>query len=176
IPVHVWVDETRPRNQGASLTCWELGQHGVPHTLIVDNVGGHLMQHGLVDICITGTDRTTAAGDVCNKIGTYLKALAAQDNGVPFYVGLPGPTIDWTIDDGVQGVPIEQRDGSEVTHLTGLTNDGRLETIAIAPPGSPAANYAFDVTPARLVTGLITERGVCEASKQGLAALYPENT
>lgn len=174
IPVHVWVDETRPRNQGARLTAWELGQHGVPHTVIADNVGGHLMQHGLVDVCITGTDRTTAAGDVCNKIGTYLKALAAQDNGVPFYVGLPGPTIDWTIDDGVRDVPIEQRDADEVTHLTGVTGDGSLETIAIAPPDSPAANYAFDVTPARLVTGLITERGVCEASKQGLAELYPE--
>lgn len=174
IPVHVWVDETRPRNQGASLTCWELGQHGVPHTLIVDNVGGHLMQHGMVDLCITGTDRTTAAGDVCNKIGTYLKALAADDNGVPFYVGLPGPTIDWTIDDGVRDVPIEQRDAGEVTQLTGVSDDGRIKTVSIAPPESPAANYAFDVTPARLVTGLITERGVCEASKAGLAALYPE--
>ena len=175
IPVHVWVDETRPRNQGASLTCWELGQHGVPHTLIVDNVGGHLMQHGMVDLCITGTDRTTAAGDVCNKIGTYLKALAAYDNGVPFYVGLPGPTIDWTIDDGVKDVPIEQRDGGEVTRLTGVTDAGKIETITIAPPASDAANYAFDVTPARLVTGLITERGIADASKPGLAALYPEN-
>ncbi|MBC8339229.1 MAG: S-methyl-5-thioribose-1-phosphate isomerase [Rhodospirillales bacterium] len=175
IPVHVWVDETRPRNQGASLTCWELGQHGVPHTLIVDNVGGHLMQHGQVDVCITGTDRTTAAGDVCNKIGTYLKALAAKDNNVPFYVGLPGPTIDWTIDDGVRDVPIEQRDAGEVTKLTGVTDSGTIETVTISPPGSPAANYAFDVTPARLVTGLITERGVSEASKAGLAALYPEN-
>jgi len=174
IPVHVWVDETRPRNQGASLTCWELGQHGVPHTLIVDNVGGHLMQHGMVDLCITGTDRTTAQGDVCNKIGTYLKALAAIDNRVPFYVGLPGPTIDWTIDDGVRDVPIEERDAGEVTRLTGTTDDGHVQTITIAPPDSPAANYAFDVTPARLVTGLITERGVCEASKAGLAALYPE--
>ncbi len=174
IPVHVWVDETRPRNQGASLTAWELGQHGVPHTLIVDNVGGHLMQHGLVDLCITGTDRTTAAGDVCNKIGTYLKALAADDNGVPFYVALPGPTIDWTIKDGVRDVPIEQRDPTEVTHLTGRTRDGRIETIVICPAGSQAANYAFDVTPARLVTGLITERGVSAASEAGLAALYPE--
>ncbi len=174
IPVHVWVDETRPRNQGASLTCWELGQHGVPHTLIVDNVGGHLMQHGQVDLCITGTDRTTAAGDVCNKIGTYLKALAAKDNDVPFYVGLPGPTIDWTIEDGVRDVPIEERDAAEVTRLVGLTDDGRLETVTISPPESPAANYAFDVTPARLITGLITERGVSEASKAGLAALYPE--
>ncbi len=174
IPVHVWVDETRPRNQGASLTAWELGRHGVPHTLIVDNVGGHLMQHGLVDLCITGTDRTTAAGDVCNKIGTYLKALAAHDNGVPFYVALPGPTIDWTISDGVADVPIEQRDPSEVTHLTGRTSDGRLETIVICPDNSAVANYAFDVTPARLVTGLITERGVAEASEAGLAGLYPE--
>ncbi len=174
IPVHVWVDETRPRNQGAGLTCWELGQHGVPHTLIVDNAGGHLMQHGQVDLCITGTDRTTAAGDVCNKIGTYLKALAADDNNVPFYVGLPGPTIDWTIDDGIKDVPIEQRDADEVTRLTGVTAEGVLKTISIAPPGSPAANYAFDVTPARLVTGLITERGIVEASKAGLAKLYPE--
>ena len=175
IPVHVWVDETRPRNQGASLTAWELGQHGVAHTLIVDNVGGHLMQHGQVDLCIVGTDRTTAAGDVCNKIGTYLKALAAHDNGVPFYVALPGTTIDWTIKDGVKDVPIEQRDPTEVTHLTGRTQDGRIETIVISPDGSPAANYAFDVTPARLVTGLITERGVSEASESGLAALYPEH-
>ena len=175
IPVHVWVDETRPRNQGASLTAWELGQHGVAHTVIVDNVGGHLMQHGLVDLCITGTDRTTAAGDVCNKIGTYLKALAAHDNGVPFYVGLPGPTIDWTIDDGVRDVPIEQRDGAEVTHLLGRAADGGVASFQVTPDGSPAANYAFDVTPARLVSGLITERGVAEASKPGLAALYPDH-
>ena len=175
IPVHVWVDETRPRNQGASLTCWELGQHGVPHTLIVDNVGGHLMQHGQVDLCITGTDRTTAAGDVCNKIGTYLKALAAHDNGVPFYVALPGPTIDWTIKDGIRDVPIEQRDATEVTHMTGRTQDGRIETIIICPQNSAAANFAFDVTPARLITGLITERGLAEASEAGLAGLYPEN-
>ena len=175
IPVHVWVDETRPRNQGASLTCWELGQHGVPHTLIVDNVGGHLMQHGMVDVVITGTDRTTAAGDVCNKIGTYLKALAAFDNDVPFYVGLPGPTIDWTIKDGVRDVPIEERDPGEVTRLVGLTDDGRVDTVTISPKDSPAANFAFDVTPARLVTGLITERGVAEASEAGLAALYPEH-
>ena len=174
IPVHVWVDETRPRNQGAALTCWELGQHGVPHTLIVDNVGGHLMQHGQVDLCITGTDRTTAAGDVCNKIGTYLKALAADDNGVPFYVGLPGPTIDWTIEDGIKDIPIEERDAGEVTRMMGLTGAGAVDTVSIAPPDSPAANYAFDVTPARLVTGLITERGVAKASKAGLAALYPE--
>ena len=173
IPVHVWVDETRPRNQGASLTAWELGKHGVAHTVIVDNVGGHLMQHGMVDMCLTGTDRTTAAGDVCNKIGTYLKALAAHDNGVPFYVGLPGPTIDWTIDDGVRDIPIEQRDTVEVTHMTGRTAGGDVETVEIVPAGSPAANFAFDVTPARFVTGLITERGVCSASKDGLAGLYP---
>ena len=174
IPVHVWVDETRPRNQGASLTCWELGQQGVSHTLIVDNVGGHLMQHGMVDLCIVGTDRTTSKGDVCNKIGTYLKALAADDNKVPFYVGLPGPTIDWTIADGVKDVPIEQRDECEVTQLTGATGQGAIETISIAPLDSPAVNYAFDVTPARLVTGLITERGLCDASKDGLASLYPD--
>ena len=173
IPVHVWVDETRPRNQGASLTAWELRKHGVAHTVIVDNVGGHLMQHGMVDMCLTGTDRTTAAGDVCNKIGTYLKALAAHDNGVPFYVGLPGPTIDWTIDDGVRDIPIEQRDTVEVTHMTGRTAGGDVETVEIVPAGSPAANFAFDVTPARFVTGLITERGVCSASKDGLAGLYP---
>ena len=174
IPVHVWVDETRPRNQGASLTAWELGRHGVPHTVIVDNVGGHLMQHGLVDLCITGTDRTTASGDVCNKIGTYLKALAASDNGVPFYIGLPGPTIDWTIDDGVRDVPIEQRDAAEVTRMTGRTAAGEIVSVEIVPDGSDAANYAFDVTPARLITGLITERGLCAASKKGLAELYPD--
>ncbi len=174
IPVHVWVDETRPRNQGASLTAWELHRHGVPATLIVDNVGGHLMQHGQVDLCITGTDRTTRTGDVCNKIGTYLKALAAHDNGVPFYVSLPGPTIDWTIRDGVNEIPIEQRDAGEVLRMTGRTDDGRLETIAITSKGVEAANYAFDVTPARLVSGLITERGVCAASETGISALYPE--
>ena len=174
IPVHVWVDETRPRNQGASLTAWELAQHGVPHTVIADNVGGHLMQHGQVDLCVTGTDRTTATGDVCNKIGTYLKALAAHDNGVPFYVGLPGPTIDWTVADGVREIPIEERDGSELSEVTGRTAGGAIATVRIMPEASPAANYAFDVTPARLVTGLITERGVCPASRDGLAALYPE--
>jgi methylthioribose-1-phosphate isomerase len=174
LPVHVWVDETRPRNQGASLTAWELGQHGVPHTVIVDNVGGHLMQHGKVDLCITGTDRTAASGDVCNKIGTYLKALAASDNNVPFYVGLPSPTIDWTIDDGVRDIPIEERDASEVTHLRGRTADGVITEINLVPDTSPAANYAFDVTPARLVTGLITERGICEASRGGLSRLFPE--
>jgi methylthioribose-1-phosphate isomerase len=174
IPVHVWVDETRPRNQGASLTCWELGQHGVAHTLIVDNAGGHLMQHGLVDLCIVGSDRTTAAGDVCNKIGTYLKALAAYDNKVPFYVALPGPTIDWTITDGVRDVPIENRGAEEVTRMTGMTDTGEITTVSIVSEGTPAANYAFDVTPSRLVSGLITERGVADASEAGLRRLYPE--
>ena len=175
VAVHVWVDETRPRNQGASLTAWELGQHGVPHTVIADNVGGHLMQHGDVDLCITGTDRTTASGDVCNKIGTYLKALAAHDNGVPFYVALPGPTIDWTLHDGVRDIPIEQRSADEVTRMTGRTDGGEITTVTITPDGSPATNYAFDVTPRRLVTGLITERGVAPASADGLRGLYPEN-
>jgi methylthioribose-1-phosphate isomerase len=174
IPVHVWVDETRPRNQGAALTAWELVEHGVPHTVIADNVGGHLMQHGDVDLCVTGTDRTTATGNVCNKIGTYLKALAAQDNAVPFYVALPGPTIDWTLGEGLGEIPIEQRDGRELSEVRGRTADGRLETVRITPEASPVANYAFDVTPARLVTGLITERGVCPASSEGLLALYPE--
>ena len=174
IPLHVWVDETRPRNQGASLTAWELKHNGVPHTVIADNVGGHLMQHGKVDLCIVGTDRTTATGDVCNKIGTYLKALAAHDNGVPFYVGLPSPTIDWTIADGVREIPIEERDGREVSELTGRTADGRIETVRVTPDGSPVANYGFDVTPARLVTGLITERGVCPATRDGLLGLFPE--
>ena len=176
VPVHVWVDETRPRNQGAGLTAWELAQHGVPHTVIADNVGGHLMQHRQVDLCITGTDRTTASGDVCNKIGTYLKALAAHDNGVPFYVGLPGPTIDWTLRDGVREIPIEQRDGREVSEITGRTAAGDIATVQITPAASAVANYAFDVTPARLVSGLITERGVCPASREGLAMLYPEMT
>ena len=174
IPIHVWADETRPRNQGASLTAWELGHHGVDHTVIADNVGGHLMQHGQVDLCIVGTDRTTASGDVCNKIGTYLKALAAHDNGVPFYVALPSPTIDWTVHDGVKEVPIEQRGGEEVSQITGRTTAGAIETVTITPNGSPVANYAFDVTPRRYVTGLITERGVAEASPEGLAALFPE--
>ena len=176
IPVHVWVDETRPRNQGASLTSWELGKHGVPHTVIVDNLGGHLMQHGMVDLCITGTDRTTSGGDVCNKIGTYLKALSAHDNDVPFYVGLPGPTIDWTIEDGVRDIPIEQRASDEVTAITGRDPDGNVVPVQITPNGAKAANHAFDVTPARLVTGLITERGVSEASKEGLARMYPEKS
>ncbi len=172
--VHVWVDETRPRNQGASLTAWELGHHGVPHTVIVDNAGGHLMQHGQVDLCITGTDRTTATGDVANKIGTYLKALAAHDNGVPFYVALPSPTIDWTLGDGIREIPIEERGDKEVAEMTGRTAEGSIETVRITPDDSPAANPAFDVTPARLVTGLITERGVAPASRDGLAALFPE--
>ena len=175
IPVHVGVDETRPRNQGASLTAWELAAHGVPHDLVVDHAGGHLMQHGLVDICIVGTDRTAASGDVCNKIGTYLKALAAADNGVPFYVALPGPTIDWTINDGVSGIPIEERDPGEVTHIGGALDSGKTAEVRITPEGVTARNFAFDVTPARLVTGLITERGVCDASREGLLGLYPEN-
>jgi methylthioribose-1-phosphate isomerase len=174
IPLHVWVDETRPRNQGASLTAWELGRHGVNHTVIVDNAGGHLMQHGLVDMCIVGTDRVTALGDVCNKIGTYLKALAASDNKVPFYVALPSPTIDWTINDGLREIPIEERDATEVTRMSGRTADGRVVSVDITAPGSPAANYGFDVTPARLVTGLITERGVAPASRDGLLSLFPE--
>lgn len=174
IPVHVWVDETRPRNQGASLTAWELSKHGVPHTLIVDNAGGHLMQHDDVDLCIVGTDRTTATGDVCNKVGTYLKALAAKDNGVPFYVALPHSTIDWRIQDGVRDVPIETRSSREVTHIFGKTPNGDTVEVQLAPDGTDALNIAFDVTPARYVTGLITERGVCEASIDGLLSLYPE--
>ena len=174
IPIHVWVDETRPRNQGAALTAFELGKHGVRHTVIADNAGGHLMQHGAVDICIVGTDRVTRTGDVANKIGTYLKALAARDNGVPFWVALPHSTIDWRVGDGVAEIPIEERAEAEVTDLTGRTADGRIETIRVAAEGSPAANPAFDVTPARLVTGLITERGRCEASATGLRGLYPE--
>ncbi len=174
VPVHVWADETRPRNQGASLTAWELGRAGVPHTVIVDNAGGHLMQHGKVDLCIVGTDRTTATGDVANKIGTYLKALAAHDNGVPFYVALPYSTIDWTLSDGVKQIPIEERNAAEVTAMRGRTAEGAVAEVQLTPDGSPAGNYAFDVTPARLVTGLITERGVCPASREGLLGLYPE--
>jgi methylthioribose-1-phosphate isomerase len=174
IPIHIWVDETRPRNQGASLTAWELGHHGVKHTVIPDNTGGHLMQHGMVDLAIVGTDRVAANGDVCNKIGTYLKALAAKDNGVAFYVALPSPTIDFTVDDGVSRIPIEQRAAEEVTTMTGRTADGRIETVRIVPEGSPVANYGFDVTPARLVSGLITERGVLEADRASLAAAFPE--
>jgi methylthioribose-1-phosphate isomerase len=174
IPVHVYVDETRPRNQGAQLTAWELNNHGVPHTLIVDNAGGHLMQHGEVDMVIVGTDRTTADGDVCNKIGTYLKALAAKDNDVPFYVALPSPTIDWTVRDGVKEIPIEERSGGEVSFVQGRGEDGKITKVRISPEGSPAANPAFDVTPARLITGLITERGIAHPSPQGLKSLFPE--
>jgi methylthioribose-1-phosphate isomerase len=173
LPIHVWVDETRPRNQGASLTAFELGGHGVAHTLISDNSGGHLMRHGLVDLVIVGTDRTTATGDVANKIGTYLKALAAKDNTIPFYVALPHSTIDWTLDDGLR-IPIEQRSADEVLKMTGRLASGEIATVDIAPPGTTARNDAFDVTPARLVTGLITERGVCAASRAGLVSLYPE--
>jgi methylthioribose-1-phosphate isomerase len=172
--IHVWVDETRPRNQGASLTAWELGHHGVPHTVIPDNTGGHLMQRGLVDLVIVGTDRVAANGDVCNKIGTYLKALAAHDNGVPFYVALPSPTIDFSIDDGIRKIPIEQRGADEVSSITGQTADGRIETVRIVPDGSPVANYGFDITPARLITGLITERGVLKADRAALSAAFPE--
>ena len=173
IPIHVWVDETRPRNQGSGLTAWELARHGVPHTVVVDNAGGHLMQRGMVDMCIVGTDRTTANGDVCNKIGTYLKALAAHDNDVPFYVALPSPTIDWKLQDGSE-IPIEERDPSEVAEIGGLSASGAIESVSLLPEGSAAANYAFDVTPAKYVTGLITERGISEASSAGLAGLFPE--
>ncbi len=174
VPLHVWVDETRPRNQGAALTAWELGQHGVPHTVIPDNTGGHLMQHGMVDMVIVGTDRVTADGDVCNKIGTYLKALAAKDNGVPFYVGLPSPTIDFSVSDGLAEIPIEQRSADEVATVTGRTIDGRVETVRIVPEGSAVANYGFDVTPARLVTGLVTERGIIAPSREALARAFAE--
>ena len=173
LDLYVWVDETRPRNQGAALTAWELGSHGVPHTIVADNAGGHLMQRGDVDMVIVGTDRTTRSGDVANKIGTYLKALAAADNGVPFYVALPHSTIDWTVAQG-SDIPIEERSGHEVTHLTGRAEDGRIVTVQVSAPGSAAANPAFDVTPARLVTGLITERGVTDASGEGLLKLFPE--
>ena len=173
LDVHVWVDETRPRNQGSQLTAWELGLNDVPHTLIVDNAGGHLMQHGAVDIVITGTDRTTRRGDVANKIGTYLKALAARDNDIPFYVALPSTTIDWEADDGLREIPIEQRSADEVTHVYGISDRGPT-TVRTTAPGTPVGNFAFDVTPARLVTGLITERGICEASESGLSGLFPE--
>ena len=175
IPLHVWVDETRPRNQGAALTAWELGKHGVPHTVISDNAGGHLMQHGRVDLAIVGTDRVTRTGDVANKIGTYLKALAAWDNRVPFWVASPGSTIDWTVSDGVAEIPIEERDASEVTTVTGRGLDGHVTTVRVTPTSSPAANPAFDVTPARLVTGLITERGCCDSTAAGLAGMFPEH-
>lgn len=174
IPIHVFVDETRPRNQGASLTAYELGQHGVPHTLIVDNAGGHYMQKGEVDVCIVGTDRVTATGDVANKIGTYLKALAARDNGVPFYVALPYSTIDWDISDGFS-IPIEERSPDEVLTMTGrVVPDGGIATVAISARGTPARNPGFDITPARLVTGFITERGVCNATAESLRSLYPD--
>jgi methylthioribose-1-phosphate isomerase len=174
VPIHVWVDETRPRNQGGSLTAYELGAHGVKHSIIADNAGGHYMQHGEVDLCIVGTDRTTALGDVANKIGTYLKALAARDNGVPFYVALPSSTIDWTIADGVREIEIEERSGREITHVQGRSAAGDVLTVELTAPGSPARNPAFDVTPARLVTGLITERGVAPATREGLKELFPE--
>ncbi|MCQ9156027.1 S-methyl-5-thioribose-1-phosphate isomerase [Acidomonas methanolica] len=174
IPVHVWVDETRPRNQGALLTAWELGAHGVPHTLIADNAGGHLMQHGKVDLVIVGTDRVTRGGDVANKIGTYLKALAARDNGVPFWVALPSSTIDWRVTDGVRDIPIEERAAEEVTHVSGLDEHGRPARVRVTPAGTTGANPAFDVTPAQLVSGLLTERGPCEASAEGLRALFPD--
>lgn len=174
LKVHVWVDETRPRNQGASLTAWELGQHGVPHTLIADNTGGHLMQKDLVDLVIVGTDRTTRTGDVANKIGTYLKALAAKDNDIPFYVALPSSTFDWKIRDGIKEIPIEEREGREIKYISGL-NDGQVKEVLICPESSPAKNYGFDVTPARLITGLITERGICEAKEQSIIKLYGEH-
>ena len=174
IPVEVWVDETRPRNQGSFLTAWELGRHGVPHTVISDNAGGHLMQHGKVDLVIVGTDRVTRNGDVANKIGTYLKALAAHDNAIPFWVACPSSTIDWTVADGLAEIEIEERDALEVTTVTGRGLDGKVTTVRTVPSGSPAANPAFDVTPARLVTGLLTERGRCEATAPGLAALFPD--
>ncbi len=174
IKLHVWVDETRPRNQGASLTAWELAQQGVPHDLITDNAGGHLMQHGLVDVVLTGADRVTRAGDAANKIGTYLKALAARDNGVPFYVALPSSTFDFAMTDGVAEIPVEERGADEVRFVTGKTAAGRIETVQICPDATPARNWGFDVTPARLITGLVCERGVCEASAAGIARLFPE--
>ncbi len=173
IPVHVWVDETRPRNQGARLTAYELGQEGVPHTVIADNTGGHLMQHGKVDIVIVGSDRTTIKGDVANKIGTYLKALAAHDNNIPFYVALPSSSIDWEIEDGLVEIEIEKRDAKEVSHIEGW--DGKeIISVRLIPEKSNAINYGFDVTPARLVTGLITEKGICQACKEGILGLFPE--
>ncbi|HZS65058.1 MAG TPA: S-methyl-5-thioribose-1-phosphate isomerase [Xanthobacteraceae bacterium] len=174
LPVHVFADETRPRNQGASLTAWELGRHGVPHTVIPDNTGGHLMQHRMVDLVIVGTDRVTAQGDVCNKIGTYLKALAARDNGVPFYVALPSPSIDFAVSDGVAEIPIERRGAEEVSSVTGRTAAGRIETVTIVPEGSAVENYGFDVTPARLISGFITERGMIAATREALAKAFPQ--
>jgi methylthioribose-1-phosphate isomerase len=174
IKVHVWVDETRPRNQGSNLTAYELTRHGIPHTLIVDNAGGHLMQHGMVDLVIVGTDRTTRNGDVANKIGTYLKALSAKDNNIPFYVALPSTTLDMNIRNGLTEIPIEERDQNEVKYITGLRADGKIDSVLICPETTPASNYGFDVTPARLVTGLITERGVCDANEEGILSLFPE--
>ncbi len=174
VKLHVYVSETRPRNQGASLTAWEMANHGVPHTLIVDNSAGHLMQHGMIDLVVVGTDRTTANGDVCNKIGTYLKALAAHDNNVPFYVAAPSPSIDFSIEDGLRQIPIETRGAEEVTHVSGLTRAGRVETVRISPDSTAALNHGFDVTPARLVSGLITERGVVKARREALADMFPE--
>ncbi|GHV76329.1 methylthioribose-1-phosphate isomerase [Spirochaetia bacterium] len=176
IPVHVWVDETRPRNQGASLTAWELGQHGVPHDLIPDNAGGHLMQHGMVDMVITGADRVTRAGDAANKIGTYLKAVAAKESGVPFYVALPSSTFDFTMRDGLAEIPIEERDAAEVRYISGKTLSGAIETVQLCPDSTPARNWGFDVTPARYISGLISERGICAASEQGILGLYPEQS
>ena len=174
IPVHVWVDETRPRSQGSKLTAWELGQHGVPHTVIADNTGGHLMQRGKVDAVMVGTDRTTYTGDVANKIGTYLKALAAKDNGIPFYVALPSSSFDWNIRDGLNEIPIEERGSEEVSHADGFHGGAHVE-VRVTPEHSPAANFGFDVTPRKFVTGLITERGVCEANEQSILALFPEH-
>jgi methylthioribose-1-phosphate isomerase len=174
VDLHVWVDETRPRNQGAALTAWELGKHGVPHTVVADNAGGHFMQHGMVDLVIVGADRVSGNGDAANKIGTYLKALAARDNNVPFWVAMPSTTVDWTLSDGIRDIPIEERSPAEVTDMTGRLEDGTIATMRIVAAGSPAANPAFDVTPARLVTGLITERGRCAATAEGLLELFPE--
>ena len=174
VPVHVWVDETRPRNQGSKLTAWELGEHGVAHTVIADNAGGHLMQRGAVDLVLVGTDRTTYTGDVANKIGTYLKALAAKDSGVPFYVALPSSSFDWTMRDGLAEIPIEERGAEEVKHADGWA-DGRMVEVRVTPEGSPAANYGFDVTPRRLISGLITERGICDANEQSILAMFPEH-
>lgn len=174
IPIHVWVDETRPRNQGASLTAWELKEQGIPHSIIADNTGGHLMQHGMVDMVIVGSDRTTRTGDVANKIGTYLKALAAFDNQIPFYAALPSSTIDWDLSDGIQEIPIEERDAHEIKYMSGLNKEEKMEEILICPKDSPAVNYGFDVTPARLITGIITERGMSKANEESLLTLYPE--
>lgn len=176
LPLRVWVDETRPRNQGASLTAWELEQHGVPYVVVADNAGGHLMQQGMIDVVIVGTDRTTARGDVCNKIGTYLKALAAHDNSIPFYVAAPSPSIDFNVDEGTKEIPIEERSGDEVSYISGEADDGTIARVRLVPRGARVVNHGFDVTPARLVTGLITERGVSAATREGLAAMFPERT